>query len=103
MPAYNTLTEAINELTAKGYTENFAMEPECIHCASLQIRLHPEDFQIDEFYRFEGMSNPDDNSIVYAISSLDGKVKGLLIDAYGVYSENLSPAMVERLRFKEGQ
>lgn len=101
MPGYNTLAEAVNALVARGYTEDFAMEPECIHCASLQIRLHPEDFQIDEFYRFEGMSNPDDNSVVYAISSLDGTLKGLLVDAYGVYAENVSPAMAERLRFRE--
>ena len=101
MPAYNTLSEAISDLATKGYTEDFSAEPECLHCASKDIRLHPEDFQIDEFYRFEGMSNPDDNSILYAISGVDGSVKGLLVDAYGVYAEQLSPSMIEKLRFRE--
>lgn len=100
MPTYNTLSEATNALIAKGYKEDFSLTPDALHCAALDLKLHPEDFQIDEFYRFEGMSNPDDSSIVYAISAIDGSVKGLLVDAYGAYSEHLSEAMIERLRFK---
>ena len=63
------------------------------------MQLYPEDFMIDEFYRFEGMSNPSDNSIVYAISSKAG-IKGVLIDAYGVYAENLNDAMIQKLRIQ---
>jgi len=101
MPSYNTLSEAVNALVQKGYTADFSIKPECLHCASLDLNLHPEEFKIDEFYRFEGMSNPDDNSVVYAISSNDGSIKGLLVDAYGVYAENLTPSMIESLRFKD--
>jgi hypothetical protein len=42
------------------------------------------------------MSNPDDNSILFAISS--GNLKGALVDAYGVYSENLTEGMIKKLR-----
>jgi len=101
MQTYNTLSEAVNALTNKGYTADFSIKPYCLHCASLSLELRPEDFQIDEFYRFEGMSDPEDNSVVYAISSVDGKIKGTLVDAYGAYSESLSPAMVERLSFRQ--
>lgn len=48
-------------------------------------------------YPFEGMSNPDDNSIVFAISSHSG-VKGVLVDAYGMYAENINEAMRLKLR-----
>jgi len=61
--------------------------------------LYPEDFEVDAFYRFEGMSSPDDNSIVYAISGKNG-IKGILVDAYGVYSSSLSGAMVQKLDLK---
>jgi hypothetical protein len=47
-------------------------------------------------YRFEGDSNPDDSSIVYAISSNTG-LKGTLVDAYGAYSENLNFDMAKKL------
>jgi hypothetical protein len=61
--------------------------------------LYPNDFVIDKFFRFEGASNPDDSSIVYAISSKDG-LKGTLIDAYGVYADSLTNDMIEKLKFK---
>jgi hypothetical protein len=96
MKSYTTLSEAINDLKKRGYNEDFNLTPTCLQCASLNLQLHPEDFKVDEFYRFEGMSNPDDNSIIFAISSKTG-VKGTLIDAYGMYAENLTESMIRRL------
>lgn len=94
---YNTLSEAIDGLRKQGYKEDLNLKPHCLECSSSKLEYHPEDFQVDSYYRFEGMSDPDDNSIVYAISSNDG-IKGVLVDAYGAYSENLSPAMVLKLK-----
>lgn len=96
MENYDTLSEAMNGLIADGYTHNFNLKPKCLECDSLKVELHPEQFQIDKVFRFEGMSNPDDNSILYAISSTQG-IKGLLVDAYGVYEEGLSLEM--KLKF----
>ncbi|WP_291368134.1 hypothetical protein [Cyclobacterium sp.] len=42
------------------------------------------------------MRNPDDNSIPYAIESTNG-LKGVLVDAFGFYSEALSEAMIKKL------
>lgn len=97
MHNYDTLSEAITDLQANGYTYDFNLKPECLHCASLNIEIHPEDFAVDQFFRFEGMSSTDDNSILYAISSSDG-LKGLLVDAYGMYAENISETMRKKLR-----
>ena len=99
MKNYNSLSEATNDLKARGYTEDLNLKPTCIECPSRNLQWHPEQFTIDEFYRFEGMSNPDDNSIVFAISSKDG-VKGVLVDAYGMYSESLSESMIRKLKIK---
>ena len=63
MKNYDTLSEAINELKANGYTYDFNLKPECLECASLKIEILPEDFQVDEVHRFEGMSSTDDNSV----------------------------------------
>jgi len=93
---YSTLSEATNDLKTRGYKEDFNLKPDCVECNSLQLKLSPEDFEVDEFYRFEGMSSTDDNSIVFAISSKEG-VKGILVDAYGVYAESLNDAMIRRL------
>lgn len=97
MKNYDTLSEAISDLQKNGYTYDFNLKPHCLECASLKIELHPEEFQIDQHYRFEGMSNPDDNSILYAISSNKG-IKGLFVDAYGVYATGLTEEMRKKLR-----
>lgn len=97
MKNYDTLSEAANDLQKRGYTYDFNLKPHCLECATLKLEIHPEDFQVDETHRFEGMSSTDDNSVLYAISSKEG-IKGLLVDAYGVYAENISEAMRNKLK-----
>ena len=97
MKNYDTLSEAINDLKQRGYSYDFNVKPTCLECASLKNEIKPEAFKVNETHRFEGMSSTDDNSVLYAISSKDG-IKGLLVDAYGVYAENISEAMRKKLR-----
>lgn len=97
MKHYQTLVEALEDLKARGYVNDFNLQPTCLECPGLDLKLHPQDFEIREVYRFEGMSNPDDNSVLYAIASTTG-VKGVFVDAYGVYAEALSPEMIARLK-----
>src|SRR6187402_669639 len=93
---YASLSEATNDLRARGYTYDFNLMPDCIECPSLQLQLSPEKFTVDEFHRFEGMSSTDDNSIVFAISSENG-LKGVLVDAYGMYANSLNQNMIKKL------
>ena len=76
---------------------DFNLTPDCVECKEAGMKLYPEEFVIDKFYRFEGASNPGDSSIIYAISSKDGQ-KGTLIDAYGVYADSLTTDMINKLR-----
>ena len=96
MTTYETLTEALQDLRERGFTHNFNLEPDGIHCPELDLSIHPEHFTINEQYRFEGMTDPDDNDILYAISS-DVGVKGVLVHAYGPYADTLSAAMIAKL------
>lgn len=94
---YSTLTEAISALQAKGYEHDFNLHEECIECQKLDLRFGPEEFHVDEIHRFEGMTSPDDSDVLFAIRS-NGGVKGLLVDAYGTYSDSISPEMLGKLR-----
>jgi len=96
MKDYSNLVEALADLKKRGYTNDFNLKATCIHCASLELELHPEDFEVTEVYRFEGDSNPDDSSVLYAIESKDN-LKGVLIDAYGVYADSLSLELATKL------
>lgn len=100
MKNYNNLVDALRDLKLRGYVNDFNLKPECLECKTLELELHPENFEITETYRFEGDSSPDDNSILYAIESSDG-IKGVLVDAYGTYAEAMSPEMAMKLRQKK--
>lgn len=47
----------------------------------------PSEVTIVDFYRFEGESNPDDMSILYAIQTADG-LKGTISAPYGTYADS---------------
>ncbi|RZJ49947.1 MAG: phosphoribosylpyrophosphate synthetase [Flavobacterium sp.] len=99
MTNYDTLTEAINTKQAEGYTFDFNLSNSTLSCKTLNKTFESSEFNVDAFYRFEGDSNPDDSSILYAIQTESG-VKGLLVDAYGAYSDNLNAAMIQKLKMR---
>lgn len=93
-----SLSEILDRLKAKGYTEDFNLKPDSIGHSQGNLRLSPADFNIDEFFRFEGSSDPGDGAIVYAISSEKHGLKGVLVNGYGVYADPLTNEMLEKLR-----
>lgn len=95
--ACNTLSETINALRSEGYTYDFNIDPKCLIGDESKTKMSPNDFEIDETFRFEGESNPDDQSILYAISSDKHKVKGVLVNGYGISSVDATDAIVARL------
>lgn len=87
-PTYMTdMEKCIDFLEANGYTEQFKVEKNKLLCINSKSKYKPADVKAVNFYRFEGNSNPDDMSILYAIETCDGR-KGTLIDAYGLYSDD---------------
>ncbi|MBL0128021.1 MAG: phosphoribosylpyrophosphate synthetase [Flavobacteriales bacterium] len=97
MPAYTTLSEAVDDLQRRGYTYDLTAAEHCLVCDARDISLSPDQFEIDEFHRFEGMSDPEDQSIVYAISSKDHRIRGILVDAYGPDASTFTQEMVRKL------
>lgn len=95
MEHYNDLLEAIDGLKIKGYERDFNLTSDCLICQETKHKIQPDQFNIDSFHRFEGMSSTDDNSVIYAISLSDG-TKGILISAYGVYAQDLSFPMLAK-------
>lgn len=96
--SFGTLSETINGLIGLGYKHDFNIQEECLVCHQVDVTLSPEDFQIDKVYRFEGASNPDDQSILYAISSEKFNMKGVLVNGYGISSDEGTSKVIERLQ-----
>ncbi len=95
--SFGTLSETINGLINVGYIHDFNIEEECLVCHETKMTLSPDEFQIDKVYRFEGESNPDDQSILYAISAPKFALKGTLVNGYGISSDEKTSKLIERL------
>jgi|SRR3954465_5477274 hypothetical protein len=98
MHHYDTVTEAVNDLSRRGYSYNFNLSDDCIECKTHGINLKPDEFHIDEFYRFEGNTDPADETIVYAISAAKHNLKGVLVNAFGMYSDSVSNELIAKLK-----
>lgn len=96
---YDTVTEAMADLKRLGYNIDFSIREDKDYLIghSTATVLSPDDFEIDGFFRFEGNSDPGDQMIVYAISSKNNELKGIVVSAYGMYANNTSSAIVKRL------
>jgi hypothetical protein len=97
MRSYDTMSEAVNDLQRRGYKLDFNLSPDGLECTQDSCRLKTDEFEIDEVYRFEGETDPGDENVVYAISSPSQNKKGILVNAYGVYSDSISAELVSKL------
>ena len=91
MESPDTLSQIINRLRLQGYTEDLNRHDDNT------LWLDPDAYKIDEIFRFEGPSNPADESILYALSSVKYGIKGVLVNGYGPAADADTAATEQRL------
>ena len=79
---YDTLADATAQLLKKGYNINFKVDKAGKLSDSEDLEFEPSEVILEEVHRFEGMTNPADSSILYAVKTRSGE-KGIVIDSYG--------------------
>jgi hypothetical protein len=83
MPYMSPLTEKMEASKEKGFTENFEIiSATTMLNYSTDKEYAPGDVSIVNYYRFEGISDPGDNNILYELETSDGK-HGILITPFG--------------------
>lgn len=80
------LVHCLEKLVARGYKDDYKVKDGKLHCLTSGLSFQQQDIKAVNFYRFEGVTNPDDMEILYAIQTNDGR-KGTLVDAYGFYAD----------------
>ncbi len=91
-----TLSEVMATIQKDGFKENFSVKDNLLFAPEANKYYAPVEVRISNFYRFEGISDPGDNSILYAIETTDG-VKGILLDAYGAYSDQDTTSFINEV------
>jgi hypothetical protein len=100
-----TLSSLIETAVKKGYTENFMVQEDGLYAPTTNIHYLPNEVKIDNFYRFEGASDPQDNAILYFLETHDG-ILGTLVDSYGATADGLVTGFikeVEEIHKKEAE
>lgn len=92
-----TLVSCINSLANQGFTTDFKVAASgALRALGTEKLYNPEEVKILNFYRFEGISDPADNSILYALETKDG-TRGTLVDAFGPYSDTRVTAFMKEV------
>ncbi len=91
-----TLASSINSLVRQGFTEDYKVNEKGLKSIQTEKIYAPDNVKVLNFYRFEGSSDPADNSILYAIETSDGK-RGTLVDAFGPYGDSKVAAFMKEV------
>ena len=92
----STLVSCLRKARRDGYTIDFTVDENAIRAPEVKHAYNPGEIKVSNFYRFEGVSDPSDNAILYLIETNDGN-KGTLIDAYGVYADPKISVFMEKV------
>ena len=83
---FPTLAATMDDLTRRGFSEHFIPHNGSLRAANTGMVFQPEQIVMSQYYRFEGVSDPDDMAILYALEARGG-LRGTLSDAFGVYAD----------------
>lgn len=97
---YRTMTEAIADLRRRGYSGSFEPEDGRLRLVETGRAYAPDELTVREHHRFEGQTNPDDMSVVYALESGSGD-RGIVIDAFGAYADPVIGEVLGRAERRE--
>ena len=91
---YASTEIALSELKEKGFTIDYNVEEK-------QILQNPNNFGIVEIYRYEGMSDPDDESSVYGIQNLVSGDRGVFVAGNLAFAENEVAKILLKLEIED--
>jgi GrpB-like predicted nucleotidyltransferase (UPF0157 family) len=92
-----TVSHAVDRLTAGGYRDDFRAEVDGLRAVHAGCVHPPESLIINEVVRFEGITDPDDEAIVFALRCEPHGVTGTYATSYGAGMAALDADMVRRL------
>lgn len=96
-----TLVEVLAILKERGYTADFNLLEENNSYINGGEKVDLKDIVIDRIYRFTGLSDLDDESILYAMRNVKDGVKGVFVNGYGVYSDSKANAIISTISIAE--
>lgn len=98
--SFDTLSEAVNTLTQEGFTEDFEAKENCIKALYSKKEYQPNDLKIIDSYRFEGMTNPEDQATVFTVEANDGTMGTMVMSYSAEHGQN--ETLIRQIPIKKG-
>jgi hypothetical protein len=95
-----TVSSSVDRLTKAGYADWFKADKGRLRSALGGCTHPPDEMQVDEYLRFEGETNPDDEAIVFALTCKVHGVKGTYTVPYGSDTPPGDVEVVRQLRLE---
>ena len=95
MDTMDTEEAVVARFVDEGYEHHFVIDDGRVRCPECDVTVAPESVHIDETVRFEGESDPGDESVVFAISNGPCQHRGVLVVAFG---PDVPPEQAEAVR-----
>jgi hypothetical protein len=97
VPAPESESGAITWLASQGFVSDFSLADDSLECSACQ-RLHPpEGLVVRHTFRFEGDTDPGDESIVLGLECPECGALGVAVSAYGPDADPGLLAVLARL------
>lgn len=100
-----TLREALERFEEKGFRRAFRARPD----GSLSVQdeegeqaFAPEELVVEDVARFEGVSDPGDEAVLFALRTPDSRIRGTFSTSYGPHAEPGDAEAVRRLPMRAG-
>lgn len=91
-----SLMACLEKAREDGFVLDFTITKTGLTFPDTENMYSPEKIKVNNFYRFEGASDPSENAILYLLETSEGK-KGTLTDAYGPYANPLITAFMDQV------
>lgn len=96
---YDNLVQATKKLSERGFDAEFKFDGKQLLSTDTDQTYAADDLQIVEYHRFEGMTNPADSSVIFAIETNTNE-KGTVIMSYSTDADMQLVSFIDKVKVK---
>jgi len=92
------MSKVLSDLQKRGFSYIFELKDDGIYCKDYKIRFM--EFDIMEIHRFEN-ADPGEYPVLYAIKCDKYNIKGVILNAVGIYADMFSKICIDKILSNE--
>jgi hypothetical protein len=95
------LADTLALLKSQGYVEDFNLIENDAQARKSKFRAFASEYAVEKVFRFDEMSDPGDQAVLFAVHSRSTGVKGTLLNSFGAYTDTATDEMIAALERKD--